>query len=178
MRSFKIEGIIIKRRNLGESDRMLTVLTKRHGKIQIKASGVRKIISRRSPHIELLNYSLLTLHKGKILSTLIEAQTVENHAGIKEDLTKIGFAYHLCELIDGLCAENQELDAVFDLFKKTLGQLSKEIEIAPIIHDFEIQLLTTLGFYPAHNANLDTTAYIEDILERRLKTRPLLSHFR
>ena len=60
MRSFKTEGIVIKRRNFNEADRIITVFSKRNGKINIKASGVRKITSRRSPHLELLNYSIFS----------------------------------------------------------------------------------------------------------------------
>jgi len=54
MKSYKTEGIIIKRKNFGEADRILTIFTKNKGKISIVAKGVRKINSRRAPHIELL----------------------------------------------------------------------------------------------------------------------------
>ena len=43
MRSYRIEGIIIKRRDFGETDRILTVFTKTQGKISVIAKGVRKI---------------------------------------------------------------------------------------------------------------------------------------
>ena len=180
MRNVTLEGIVIKRRNFGEADRIITVLTKKRGKIQVKAMGVRRIISRRSPHIELLNRSFLSLHQGKTMPILTEAQTIEDHGQIKEDLTKVGFAYHLCELIDGLCADNQEHEEVFDLFSQTLVQLNKENDIAPIIHDFEIKLLSHLGFFPAGRVqpHFDTTEFIEGILEKKLKTRSLLSHFK
>ena len=62
-RAYKTEAIIIKRRNFGEADRILTILTKNYGKIQVRAPGVRKITSRRSSHIELLNFSSLTLYR-------------------------------------------------------------------------------------------------------------------
>ena len=58
MRNFKTEGIIIKRRDYGEADRILTVMTREYGKLKIKAKGVRKITSRRSAHIELLNHTV------------------------------------------------------------------------------------------------------------------------
>lgn len=179
MRSYKTEGIVIKRRNFGEADRILTVFTKREGKIKVKAAGVRRINSRRSPHIELLNHSFLTLHKGQSLPILTEAEAIENFSQIKKNLTKIGFAYHICELIDGLCAENQENKTVFALLLETLRRLSKEEDVADIIYGFEIELLTNLGFYPRFRfiRNLDTQAFIEQILERKLKSKQLLHHF-
>lgn len=175
LRSFKTEGIIIKRRNFGEADRILTVFTKRNGKIQVKASGVRKITSRRSSHIEPLNYSILSFYKGRSL-ILTEAQTLENFSLIKDDLTKVGFAYHICELVDGLCADNQENDRVFGLLLTILRRLSIEKNIVEIIHEFEIDLLVQLGFYKysALSKNLNTAFFIENILERKLKSRQII----
>lgn len=179
MRNFKTEGFIIKRRNFGEADRMLTVFTKQYGKLQVKAVGVRRIPSRRSPHVELLNESLLTLYKGRTMPILTEAQTIQNYSVLKEDLEKIGFAYHLCELMDGLCAENQEQGGIYELFKQTLDRLSEEQEIAPIIHEFEIDLLTRLGFWSENRSteDMNTQHFIEMILEKKLKTRQMLQIF-
>lgn len=176
MRNIKTEGIIIKRRNFGEADRILTLLTKKGEKIQIKALGVRKINSRRSPHIELLNHSLLALYKGRSLPILTEAETLEEFSRIKNNLIKVGFAYHICELIDGLCPENQENRSIFFLLQNTLKDLSEKEDIVTIIHNFEITLLTNLGFYPQNNLseNLDTVSFIERILERKLRTKQFL----
>lgn len=177
MRSFKTEGIIIKRINIGEADRILTVFSKRLGKIKVKAIGVRKLISRRSPHIELLNYSVLTLHNGRSLPILTEATTVEDFSLIKENLTKVGFAYHICELVDGLTAEHQENRTVFNLLCSTLERLAAEEDIVPIIHEFEVELLSLLGFWSKTRVsqNLDTHYFIENILERKLRSKKLLS---
>src|SRR5579859_2940888 len=120
MRTFTVEGIIIKRRNYKDADRMLTVFTRNYGKIAVKAGGVRKITSRRSSHIELLNHTTLTLYKGNGFPVLTEAQMINSFSEIKDNLIKIGFAYHICELIDGLCPEGQEQASIFALFLTTL----------------------------------------------------------
>ncbi|MBI2622470.1 DNA repair protein RecO, partial [Candidatus Microgenomates bacterium] len=73
MRSYRAEGIILKRTNFGEADRFLTVFSKRHGKIKILAKGVRRITSRRGPNIELFNLATLYIHKGRHLDILTEA---------------------------------------------------------------------------------------------------------
>lgn len=176
MRSFKTEGIVIRRRNYNEADRIITVFSKRNGKISIKATGVRRITSRRSPHIELLNYSVFSLHQGKNMPVLTEVESLENFAILKKDLKRVGLAYHVCELIDGLCAENQENSHIFDLLQNTLKKLSKEEDLKEVIYKFEIELLTLLGFHTPSTAALkvDTQAVIENILERKLKTRQML----
>ncbi len=173
MRSFNVEGIIIKRRNFGDADRMLTVFTKYHGKIAIKATGVRKITSRRSSHVELLNHATLGLYKGNGFPVLTEAQTINSFAAIKNNLEKIGFAYHMCELIDGLCPEGQEQPAIFNLLVSSLADLSKSDELATTIHGFEVELLTMLGYWNKATEDGDTHAFIENILERKLKSKRL-----
>ena len=176
MRSFKTEGIIIKRRNYGEADRLLTVLTKNNGKIQIKATGIRRIPSRRSAHVELLNHSILSLYRGKTYATLTEAQAIDNFSPIKNSLEKMGLSYHLCELIDGLCAENQENMRVFYLLKNSLTTLAMNDGLEASVREFEIELLTILGYLPNRLKNgLDTHDFIENILERKLKSYPIFA---
>ncbi len=174
MRTFKTEAVIIKRRSYGESDRILTVFSKTHGKLHIKASGVRKITSRRSPHVELLNHTKLTLYSGKTYPVLVEAESIENFSSIKENLQKIGFAYHICELIDGLCPEREEQETIFHLLINTLDHLGSTENITSIIHSFEVELLTLLGYWRGEvqvAQTLDTEHMIENIIERKLKSR-------
>jgi len=174
MRNYKTEGIIIKRRNIGEADRILTVFTKKNGKISIKAPGVRKIKSKRSPHIEVLNLSILSIYKGKTWPLLIEAETLETFSDIKNYLPKIATAYHVCEIVDGLCPEHEENKEVFFLLKEFLKRLSFEKE-TELTNEFERNLLKILGFYPKNiNKELNTSFFIEQILERKLKVKQIM----
>ena len=178
MRWIKTEGIVIKRVNFGEADRLLTIFTKTLGKVQIKAAGVRRINSRRAGHIELLNQCKFGLYKGRGMFVLTEVESIRNFEEIKEDLTKVGFAYHICELVDGLCAEEQENIEVYNLLKETLGRLDGNEDLVPVIHEFEIELLTRLGFYKAPvPEDFDTSSFIEQILERKLKSKRILKRF-
>lgn len=176
MRSYKTTGVVIRRKNVGEADRLLTVFTKHHGKITIQAKGVRKISSRRSGHIELLNLVSVSLYKGRSMSTLTEVETIDNFSSIKDNLKNVGFAYHVCELVDSLCAENQENSQVFSLLCDVLSKLESRDDHVALISAFERQLLSALGFsHRTHLAN--TQGLIEEILERRLKTKRMLPFF-
>ncbi|HLD01879.1 MAG TPA: DNA repair protein RecO [Patescibacteria group bacterium] len=177
MRNFKVDGIVIKRNNYGEADRLLTLFTRQFGKMKVKASGVRKITSRRSSHIELLNYASLTLFQGRKYPVLTEVATIHSFDGVKNNLRKIGYSYHLCELIDGLCAENQENDRVFGLLQKTLLRLEKSEDTKTLVDEFEIELLTILGFWNRSfvHQQLDTHQFIENILERRLRSKRIFA---
>lgn len=179
MRLYKTEGIVLKRKNFREADRILTVFTKSHGKIMVNAPGVRRITSRRSSHIELLNLSIFTLYQSakSFYPIVTEAQVLEDFSSIKNSLGKIGFAYYICELIDSLCAQNQENRGIFFLAKDILFKLNNYSLNNEIIDNFENELLVALGFLPKLNYLNNKYLFIEQILERRLSTRRLLPVF-
>ncbi len=178
MRSHKATGIIIKRQDFGEADRLITVFTKEQGKIHMKAKGVRKITSKRASHIELLNHVSLSFYKGQGMPVLMEAVTIMSYESIKKNLPRVGIAYHICELIDGLCPENEKQENIFGLLHNLLHQLGTTNQVSSVVHSFEIQLLTLLG-YLSPEQQLDgakASYFIESILERRLKSRQILPH--
>ena len=174
MRTYKIEGIVLKRRNLGEADRILTVLSKESGKISINVPGVRRIFSRRASHVELLNHSQFTLYGSSktFMPIVTEAQTLEDFSPIKNNLHKIGYAYYICELINGLCADNQENRSVFFHLKATLSALGQTSNASNLVKRFEKDLLATLGFWSEAKLlqTQDSRTVMERLLERKLKT--------
>ena len=180
MRHYKTEGIVIKRRNAKEADTVITVFTKYNGKISLKASGVRRIHSKRAPHVELLNRSVISFYKSTSGGLfLTEVATIQSFSQIKEDLKKIGYAYYICELIDSLCPENQENEFVYSLLVESLQKCSVQNNLSSIVDLFETTLLSHLGFYPKNYKSqfFNASLFIEDLLERRLKTKKLLPHF-
>lgn len=174
MRTYKIEGIVVRRRNLGEADRILTVLSRESGKISIKAPGVRRVPSRRSSHVELLNHSQFTLYASSktFMPIVTEAQTLEDFSSIKDNLKKIGYAYYICELVNGLCAENQENKSVFFHLKSTLSTLGQTSDAISLVRNFERDLLAQLGFWSEVKLLKiqDSQTVMERLLERKLKT--------
>lgn len=179
MRTCKIEGIVLKRKNLGEADRILTILSKEVGKITIKAPGVRKIPSRRSSHVELLNHTLFTLYFGSktFMPVVTEAQTIDSFSFIKKDLDKIGWALYACELANGLCADNQENRGAFLHLKSVLSNFSNNTNIGDLIRKFEKDLLMELGFWSEARLleSQDSRVVLERLLERKIKTLRVMS---
>lgn len=145
MHGVKVEGIILKRRNLGEADRILTVFSKNLGKISVLAKGVRRITSRRAGNVELLNRVSMYLHRAKSFLILTEAISLNTFQKIKDNLTLSTYAYHLIELVDKLTAENQENRLTYE----NLVEVLKRLERNPrqiLIRAFEVKILSLLGF--------------------------------
>lgn len=172
MKSYRIEGIVIKRKNFGEADRILTVFTKTKGKIKILAKGVRRITSRRGPNVELFNQVELSIHSGKTFDILTEAQVLNTFPEVRKNLDLVGLAFHVCEVIDGLCPEKDSHPKVYELLLGVLNELDQGL-----IHSFEKNILQELGYLPKEHKEVDTTLFIEKILEKRLKTRRIVSKF-
>lgn len=139
------EGLILKRTNFGEADRILTVLTDRYGKISVIAKGVRRITSRRAGNIELLNRVKLHLFRAKNYN-LNEAETVETFSSLKENLTLSTTAFHIIELVDRLTREEQKNSQIYNLTVSILQILEKNPRQI-FVRGFEVKILTMLGFW-------------------------------
>jgi DNA repair protein RecO (recombination protein O) len=180
-RLYTAEGIILKRKNVGETDRLLTVFTKQYGKIRVLARGVRKVSSKRGPHIEVFNRIIVTIHTGSGMDSLTEVSPIASYEAIRKDLKRVGAAYYLCELIDGLLPDGQVHEEVFTLLHDAFAALSsvKKERIEILKERFAAALLRALGFLERGRrpptGSLDS--YVEQLLERHLKTVRLASHF-
>lgn len=175
-RLLTVDAIVIKRKNIGEADRRITLFTRQFGKISVVAKGVRKIASRRGPHIEVFNRIIATIHDKK---TLTEVSPVASFEKIRKDLQRVGAAYYLCEVTDGLLPIEQVHEDVFHLLIEAftaLGDVAKD-RIEVLRARFAAALLTRLGYMASgkkFNDN-DIDTYVEELLEHRLKTVRLAS---
>jgi len=142
---FKTEGVILKRRNFGEADRILTIFTLHRGKISVMAKGVRRITSRRAGNVELLNRVSMFLYPGKQFLILTEAESLNAYPKLKEDLTLSTYAYHIIELIDKLTAENQENRNLYIEIVEVLKRLERNPRQI-LVRAFEAKILSNLGF--------------------------------
>lgn len=171
MPNYKTEGVILKRSNYGEADRILTIFTKHYGKIKAIAKGVRKITSRKGGNVELFNHCVLFLAKGRNLDIVTEAQVVSSFSRLGGDLEKTAAAFYVVELVDQLTAEGQINRQVFDLLVGTLSELRAESrEPSALTQNFEIELLKLLGFWSDNVDIKDVKSYIEEIIERKLRS--------
>lgn len=174
-RTYKTEGIILKRINYGEADRIITIYTKHYGKVRALAKGVRRITSRRSGNVELFNQAILFLHKGKKLDILTEAQVVQAFKSWRQNLKKVATAYYFCELVDRLTPEEQANQVVFQLLSRYLSKIASA-SLPELARSFEEVLLKELGFGVPKELEKSADSlkdYIESIIERKLNSNQI-----
>lgn len=172
---FLIGAIILKRKNMGEADRLLTLLTREMGKITVLAKGVRRAVAKRKSHIELFNTIRCQLIEGKSFWILAQTELVEDRSIIKSNLKLLRIAYHLVELAERLLPENQKQGALFELLNRALSSINMNQwkDEDRLTSAFEEKLLRLLGFgTPEDKRQMES--YIESLMERKLRSREIL----
>lgn len=171
-RTYKTDGIILKRTNVGEADRIISVFSKTYGKCHCLAKGVRKPTSRKSASIELFNHATLFVARGKNLDILTQAEVIEDFPRLRNSLRAAKAAYHVVELVELLTAENQESRPIYLALVEMLRRIDAQgLATRRQIIDFEQRLLQELGFgTPPEHSQDALRLFIESIIEKRLKS--------
>lgn len=179
MHSYRVEGIILKRTNFGEADRIITVFAKHYGKLKVLGKGVRRITSRRAGSVELFNQAILFLHKGRNFDILTEATTLNTFPHFRQNFQKVGAAYYTCELIDRLTPEEQEHDAVYELLVKFLTWLDEQpnnSKLTLALSRFEKRLLIDLGYWSTKmDGQVDVKNFIQELIGGEVRSEKFLA---
>ncbi|MFW6110124.1 MAG: DNA repair protein RecO [Patescibacteria group bacterium] len=150
MATYKFEGLVTKRTNYSETDRILTIFTRDKGMVSVLAKGVRKVDSRKGGHVDLLSHTVVQLAEGKNLYILTEAELVDSFEGIKASLEKMGWGYYMAEFINEFVQEGQGSYSLFRILLMALGHLAEAdlISSPSLTHAFELKALSELGYAP------------------------------
>lgn len=145
--TFKTQAIIIKRSNLGEADKIITVFTKDYGKKKLIAKGVRKTLSKLGGHLELFCLSKIQFAEGRNLDILTAAEVEKCFHLLRSNLKSTNTAHYLAEIINKLLPEEEPHPKIFDLLDETLEYLNS-VQPPLAIAYFETKLLSEIGFLP------------------------------
>jgi DNA repair protein RecO (recombination protein O) len=147
-RLYRTEAIILRRADLGEADRLLTIFTPRRGKLRVVAKGARKPASRKSGHVELFTRSTLLIAKARNLDIVSQAETIEAYRALREDLLRSTYAHYIVELLDRFTRDEEESAELYDLLAETLARLCTAENPALVARFYELRLLALAGYQP------------------------------
>ena len=147
-RSIRTEGVILRRRDFGESDRILVIFSRKLGRISGIAKGSRKPSSKIAGHLELFMRSSFLVHRGRNLHIIVQAETLDSYDQLRQNLTGIGLGSYVVELVDAVTYEEGSNLKLYDLLITTLKALDSGLDPAVVTHFFELQLLGLSGFRP------------------------------
>lgn len=147
-RSLRVEAIVIRHRDWGEADRMLTLFTREMGKLSAVAKGVRKPRSRKAGHLEPFMRSSLLLARGRSFFVLTQAESIAPYIALRDDLVLVGYASYIAELLDRFTYDEEENSALYRLLSNSLTRLNRGDNPETVVRYFEIRLLDHTGFRP------------------------------
>jgi DNA repair protein RecO (recombination protein O) len=167
--SYSTEAIILKRSDLGEADRVVTLFTPYKGKFHAIAKGSRRPVSKLAGHVELLNRSQLQVALGRNLDIVTQAEVRENFLRLRTELWHMTCGFYLAELVDRFIEERVPHSDIYTLLLQTLRYLDADasalvqqraqgsvaIETQPVgktpllLRYFELHLLKAVGYAPS-----------------------------
>jgi DNA repair protein RecO (recombination protein O) len=147
-RTSRVQAIVLARKDWGEADRLLTLLTPDKGKLRVLAPAARKPTSRKSGHVELFSLGTFMLAHGRTFDKITQAETLAYYPTLREDLDRVSAAYVMVELVDRFMQEHDENGMVFDVLQQGLMVLDGGAPVSLVLRFFEVKFLGYVGYQP------------------------------
>ena len=154
-RFFNAEGIVVRTRNLGESDRIVILLTPNRGLVHCVARSARNTKSKIGGQTDLLRHITAGINAGRSdLHIISQVETINAHLPIHTDLDRLTLASHMAESSELASTEGAANPALFHLLSESLTNAESaapdKLPLLRLWHD--VQLLTVSGWEPElHN---------------------------
>jgi DNA repair protein RecO (recombination protein O) len=147
-RLYRTEAVILRRQDMGETDRLLTLFSPAQGKLRAVAKGVRRPGSRKAGHLEPFSRVDLLLARGRELDVITQAEAVSLYPHLREDLLRLGQAAYLVELVDRFAVEQEGHPALYRLLVDMLAELDAGQEPGAVLRYYQLRLLELVGYQP------------------------------
>ncbi len=149
-RNYKATGINLKGMPMGESDRLVTVLTREYGLVRAIAPGARKHKSKLAGRSGLFVVNEALFIKGKSLDKLVQAETVRSFPGLSKDLAKLTASQYLAEIVLSLALSEQPQEELYYLLIEHLSRIESATtaQVLPCLTQATFHLLALAGVAP------------------------------
>ena len=149
MATIKVKGIVLSENNMGDYDKMLTILTPNFGKISCVAKGARRPKSALLAGTQLFCFGEYLVYQGTSTYHINSCETIEMFYKIRTDLDKLKYAIHLNKIVLDVTDENENCYNILQLYLNALYMIAETDKDKDfIISVFKLRLLSLLGFTP------------------------------
>jgi len=149
MPTYQADAIVLRRLDYGESDRILTLLTREHGKLAAIAKGARKSRTRMGSSLDLFGRSRMMLARGANLDVVAQVERRGDVRHISGDLERTAYSCLVAEVVDKVLEDRHPVDDVFELVVETLGRLNSPQRVPRADSAwFVMRILDLLGYMP------------------------------
>ncbi|MDR1531935.1 MAG: DNA repair protein RecO [Clostridiales bacterium] len=149
MSTVKVRGVVLRETPVGESDKLITLMTKERGKISVSARGARKTKSKYLAGTQLFTYSDFVLFDGKHFFSVTQIDIIENFYAVRCEYDKLCCGNLFVEMCDKLILENMPCEDVLFLLLKALQALAQGRMRAQLVsRAFEFKFMQLNGYAP------------------------------
>lgn len=147
MATYREQAIVLRTWKLGETDRILSLLTAGRGKVRAVAKGVRRPGSRFGGRLEPYSCVDLQLYEGRTLDGVNQAELVAPHDRLRSDFPRAACASTMVELVDAVAQEGQRDARLYLLLQSALDALEADPpEPTTFLDAFMLRLASNEGF--------------------------------
>lgn len=152
MPTYRDEAVVLRTQKLGEADRIVTLLTRRHGRVRCVARGVRKTTSRIGARLEPFGHVDVQLYEGRSLDSVTQVESIEAHGAVLAvDYSRWTTGQAMLETAERMTPEERE-PAVqqYALLVSGLRSLAaNEHEATLILDAYLLRSLAVAGWSPS-----------------------------
>ena len=144
-----IQGIVLRVTDYNDRDALLTLLTTRHGKLTVKARGLRRKNSPLVAPCQLLAYGEFTIFEYRGQYSIQEAHSIELFMPLRRDLTKLSLGTYFAQAAEVLSQEDYPSPELQSLLLNCLYALSRlNLPEAQVKAVFELRAACLSGYTP------------------------------
>jgi DNA repair protein RecO (recombination protein O) len=148
---YRERAVVLRTYKLGEADRIVVLLTEGRGKVRAVAKGVRKTKSRFGSRLEPTSHVSLLMYEGRDLDVVNQAESIDHHRQVRDDLSRLGKATVILEAVDQVAQEREPSSILYRMLVGALRSLD-EHDSPLLVASFSWKLLAAEGVAPIIDA--------------------------
>ncbi|MBQ7714753.1 MAG: DNA repair protein RecO [Clostridia bacterium] len=150
MDEITVKGLVVKSSDLGENDKLITIVTEDRGKLSASVKGGRSLKSKFVSVSEPFSFSTFCLRKTSKYYYLYDGELIDDFYSVRESIEKLSLAAYICDIASELSLEGV---ADEDLLKLTLNALYalayKDADLSHVKSAYEFKASVISGYMPS-----------------------------
>jgi DNA repair protein RecO (recombination protein O) len=147
-RRYVTDAIVLSRFDLGEADRVMTLITPTQGKLKAIAKGIRRPTSRLGGSLEPFAELRVALAHGRTFDVVTEVRVGQAWLHMRDSLEGAATAWYLAELADRSIEERTDSEPVYLILRRAYELLDAGMAPGRVARWFEMHLADELGVRP------------------------------
>lgn len=159
------KGLVIREQTIGESDRLVTLLTADYGIVRAFVRGAKQVRNKLASSTSLFAYSDFSLYRGRDAFVVDGAVPIEVFFELRKDIERLAAAQYFAQLAYELANQEQPEEEMLSVMLNALHLLCKgKKDIKLIKSVVEFRLCSLGGYMPDILACAKCAAYESDTM--------------